>query len=75
MKEFIIMMLVFVASIQFSAAIKSEQSHHEHAKTKDHMGFFVSMNMNKLSIISLVITGVLILPCSPKKRVQGVSEA
>lgn len=41
MKELILMTLVLVVSCQCSA-IKSEQSHHEHPKAKDHMGFFVS---------------------------------
>lgn len=53
MKEFIFMVLIFVASIQCSA-IKSEQSHHvHHSKEKDnhHMGFVGSRGKRSISIL------------------------
>jgi hypothetical protein len=69
MKELMIVTLVFVASIHCSA-IKSEQSHHEHAKSgKEHMGFFVSLN--KLPIISLIITYSTFISSKNKKGSRG----
>lgn len=44
MKEIIVVIFIFIASIHCTA-IKSEQSHHPHGKGKDgfhHMGFVVS---------------------------------